>query len=199
VNFFFASLCRRQRIRLSTRKAVLFIDIFFCFISTLSRGITAHYCTSLWWHLVTGCGWQIFIENNSYLYTNLFSSILTANSSTMTHLTKHWNKHKRFHYSFFHFVWKQNKHQVCGITSGQTWVYFPFSLNLLSAIIGQRLWPIKFWKYMHKRDQCQWMKFGYARARVCVCVCARARAVTWLIRKFEFIHSVIINSIRFCV
>jgi len=82
-------------------KSVVFINTFFlCFTTKLSRGITAHHCTSLWCHFVTFCDWQVFIESNSYLYTGLFSSILTDNSSTMTHLTKHWNKHKIFRYSF---------------------------------------------------------------------------------------------------
>jgi hypothetical protein len=34
-------------------------------------------------------GESLKLESNYYLYASLFSSILTANSSTMTHLTKH--------------------------------------------------------------------------------------------------------------
>ena len=123
-------------------KFVISINTLFQFIATLSRGIISHYCTSLWWHFVTVWGWEIFIESNSYLCTNLFSIILTANSSTMTHLTKHWKKTQKISLFVFPFCVKKNEHQVCRVTSGQIWFYFPFSLNLLSAITDQLLWPI---------------------------------------------------------
>ena len=96
---FFCKLSLKSKNRtVDPENLSLLLTIFF--IAKLSRGITPQYCTSLWCHFVTFCDWQIFIERNSYLYTSLFSSILTDNSSTMTHLTKHWNKQKIFRYSF---------------------------------------------------------------------------------------------------